>query len=106
MAVNDLTDAATFAHLLKYDSTHGRYPGEIEHADDRLIGDGMEITIYSERDPGKLPWGDASVGFVVESTGFFTERDAAAKQLQGGAKRVIISASGEGNLRTIVVGIK
>ena len=92
VAVNDLTDAKTLAHLLKYDSILGPYPGTVEQSDGGLRVDGKELKVLAERDPGALPWGDLGVDVVIESTGFFTKRDDAAKHLAGGAKKVIISA--------------
>lgn len=105
VAVNDLTDAGTLAHLLKYDSTHGRYPGDVSAGDGSLIVDGREIKVLSERDPGDLPWGDLGARIVVESTGFFADKGGASKHLIGGAERVIISAPAKGDLPTVVMGI-
>lgn len=105
VAVNDLTDAGTLAHLLKYDSTHGKYPGDVSAGDNSLIVDGKEIKVLSERDPGALPWGDLGAKIVVESTGFFADKDGASKHLTGGAERVIISAPAKGDLPTVVLGI-
>ena len=95
VAVNDLTDAETLAHLLKYDSILGRFPGEVALGDGSISVDGNEIKVLSERDPADLPWGDLGVDVVIESTGFFTKRDDAAKHLAAGAKKVIISAPGD-----------
>src|SRR5262245_18374917 len=92
VAVNDLTDPATLAHLLKYDSILGRFPGKVEAGEGAISVDGTEIKVLSERDPAALPWGDLGVDVVIESTGFFTARDDAAKHLSAGAKKVIISA--------------
>src|SRR5512146_1309309 len=92
VAVNDITDPATLAHLLKYDSTYGPFPGPVEVSDGALVVDGKEVQVLAERDPGALPWGDLGADVVIESTGFFTNRDAAAKHLSAGAKKVIISA--------------
>jgi glyceraldehyde 3-phosphate dehydrogenase len=107
VAVNDLTDTATLAHLLRYDSVHGRYPGMVEARGEKLVVDGDEIRVLSERDPAALGWGDLGVDIVIESTGIFTERDKAAKHLEAGAKKVIISAppKGEKPVRTIVYGV-
>ena len=105
VAVNDLTDAGTLAHLLKYDSTHGRYPGDVSSRDNSLAVDGKEIKVLSERDPSTLPWGDLGAEIVVESTGFFADKDGASKHLEGGARRVIISAPAKGDLPTVVLGI-
>src|SRR5918912_535893 len=92
VAVNDITDNATLAHLFKYDSILGPYPGEVEVRGDSLIVDGKEIKVFEERDPAKLPWSDLGVEVVLESTGFFTKRDDAAKHLEAGAKKVVILA--------------
>ncbi len=105
VAVNDLTDAPTLAHLLKYDSTHGRYPGKVEHKEHALVVDGRTLTVHSERDPSKLPWSEDGADIVIEATGFFTDKEGAAQHLKGGAKRVIISAPGKGDLPTVVMGI-
>src|SRR5215207_3244869 len=105
VAVNDLTDAKTLAHLLKYDSILGPYPGTVEQTDGGLRVDGKELKVLAERDPGALPWGDLGVDVVIESTGFFTKRDAAAKHLAGGAKKVIISAPATEPDATVVLGV-
>ena len=105
VAVNDLMDVATIAHLLKYDSTQGRFPGEVSSTDDALVVDGKEIKVLSERDPADLPWGDLGVELVVESTGFFTDLESAGKHIQGGASRVMISAPAKGDVPTVVMGI-
>jgi glyceraldehyde 3-phosphate dehydrogenase len=105
VAVNDLTDAATLAHLLKYDSVHGRYPGTIELSDNGLVVDGDEIRVLSERDPAALPWKELEVDIVIESTGFFTEHAAASKHIAAGAKKVVISAPAKNEDITIVLGV-
>ncbi len=105
VAVNDLTDTATLGHLLKYDSILGRFPGEVTVGDDSLTVDGSEIKVLSERDPGDLPWGDLGVDVVIESTGFFTKRDDAAKHLSAGAKKVIISAPATDPDVTVALGV-
>ncbi len=105
VAVNDLTSASTLAHLLRYDSVHGRYPGTVEVSDEGLIVDGDTIRVLSERDPAQLPWGDLDVDVVVESTGLFTKREAAAKHLEAGARKVIISAPAKEEDITIVLGV-
>jgi glyceraldehyde 3-phosphate dehydrogenase (phosphorylating) len=92
VAVNDLTDAETLAHLLKYDSVHGRYPGSVSTGEGGLVIDGTDVAVLSERDPAALPWKDMGVELVVESTGFFTKREGAAKHLGAGARKVLISA--------------
>ena len=92
VAVNDLTDAATLAHLLEYDSIHGRFPGQVEAGDANISVNGKSINVLSERDPAQLPWGDLGVDVVIESTGLFASRDKAAAHLQAGARKVVISA--------------
>ncbi len=104
-AVNDLTDAKTNAHLFKYDSTYGRYPGSVEADGDSMSVDGNQIAVVAERDPAKIPWGDFGVDIVVESTGVFTDAPKAAGHLQGGAKKVVISAPASGEDMTIVLGV-
>ena len=105
VAVNDLTDTRTLAHLLKYDSVHGRFPGEVAARGDGVAVDGRSIKVLSEKDPAKLPWKDLGVDLVLESTGRFTDRDQAALHLAGGAKRVIISAPAKKEDITIVYGV-
>jgi glyceraldehyde 3-phosphate dehydrogenase len=105
VAVNDLTDNDTLAHLLKYDSILGPYPGKVTVTGDGLAVDGKEIKVLEERDPGKLPWGDLGVDVVIESTGFFTDREKAAAHLDGGAKKVVISAPGKKEDLTVVLGV-
>lgn len=105
VAVNDLTDSSTLAHLLRYDSVHGRYPGTVDVSDDGLVVDGDEIRVLSERDPAKLPWKELGVDVVIESTGHFRDRDGANKHIEAGAKKVIISAPGKKEDITIVLGV-
>jgi glyceraldehyde 3-phosphate dehydrogenase len=105
VGINDLTDAKTSAHLLKWDSVHGPYPGTVEADGDAIVVDGKRIPVSKERDPAKLPWKQLGAQIVVESTGIFTERDAAAKHLEAGAERVIISAPAKGPDATIVLGV-
>ncbi|HAT1611499.1 TPA: type I glyceraldehyde-3-phosphate dehydrogenase [Raoultella planticola] len=106
VAINDLTDSKTLAHLLKYDSLLGTLPVEVEAADGELSVDGQPVIVYSERDPARIPWRDAGVDIVIEATGFFTEREKAAVHIHsGGAKRVIISAPGKNDDLTIVMGV-
>jgi glyceraldehyde 3-phosphate dehydrogenase len=106
VAVNDLTDPATLAHLLKYDSILGPYPGSVVvRGDDAIEVDGAELKVLAERDPGALPWGDLGVDVVIESTGLFTNREAAAKHLEQGAKKVIISAPATDPDATVVLGV-
>jgi glyceraldehyde 3-phosphate dehydrogenase len=105
VAVNDLTDNETLAHLLRYDSILGPYPGTVELSDNGLVVDGKEIIVHEERDPAQLPWGDLGVDVVLESTGFFTKRSEAAKHLAAGAKKVIISAPATDEDITVVLGV-
>ncbi|MDT8368735.1 MAG: type I glyceraldehyde-3-phosphate dehydrogenase [Longimicrobiales bacterium] len=107
VAVNDLTDASTLAHLLRYDSVHGRWKGSVEVAGDGdgLIVDGQEIRVLKERDPSALPWGELGVDIVIESTGIFRDRAAAARHLEAGARKVIISAPGKNEDVTLVLGV-
>jgi glyceraldehyde 3-phosphate dehydrogenase len=105
VAVNDLVDTATMAHLLKYDSILGRYPGGVEVDGDTIVADGDELKVLSERDPANLPWGDLGVDVVIESTGFFTKRADAAKHLEAGAKKVIISAPATEPDVTVALGV-
>ena len=105
VAMNDLGDAETMAHLLKYDSVFGRFDGEVKVTDGGFSIDGKDIKLLSERDPGNLPWGDLGVDIVIESTGFFTKRADAAKHVDGGAKKVIISAPAKDEDITVVMGV-
>jgi glyceraldehyde 3-phosphate dehydrogenase len=105
VAVNDLTDARTLGHLLKYDSILGAYPGSVEVQDDRLVVDGEELRVLAERDPAALPWGELGADVVIESTGLFTDRENAAKHLSGGAKKVVISAPAAGPDVTVALGV-
>ena len=105
VAVNDLADTKTNAHLFKYDTNYGVYPGQVEATDDGIRIGGSTVAVLSERDPSKLPWGDLGVGVVVESTGFFTDAGKASGHLEGGADKVIISAPAKGEDITIVLGV-
>ncbi len=105
VAANDLTDSATLAHLLRYDSVHGRYPGTVEVSGNGLIVDGDEIRVTTEKEPGALPWKDMEVDLVFEATGRFTKRADAARHLEAGARKVIITAPGKGEDLTIVMGV-
>jgi glyceraldehyde 3-phosphate dehydrogenase len=105
VAVNDLTDTKTNAHLLKYDSTYGRFPGEVEATADTLIVNGRHVKVISQRDPAQIPWRDLGVEIVIESTGLFTDAAKAGAHLQGGAKKVIISAPAKGEDLTMVLGV-
>jgi len=105
VAVNDLTDAKTNAHLFKYDSNYGVYPGKVEAQEGSIIIDGRKIKVIAERDPAQIPWRDFGVDIVIESTGLFTEAGKAASHFQGGAKKVIISAPAHGEDISIVLGV-
>ena len=105
VCINDVTDAKTLAHLLKYDSCYGRFNGEVEAREDAIIVDGKEIKITAVRNPAELPWKELGVEVVLESTGLFTKRDDAAKHLEAGAKKVIISAPATDEDITIVMGV-
>ena len=105
VAINDLTDVNTLAHLFKWDSVHGKFQGEIEVRDGKLVVNGDVINVYSERDPANLPWASLNVDTVVESTGVFRDRDGAGKHITAGAKRVVISAPAKGDITTVVLGV-
>jgi len=105
VGVNDITDTKTLAHLLTYDSVHGRFPGTVEARSDALLVNGREIKVSAIKEPEKLPWKDLGVQLVLESTGRFTDRDNAAKHLAAGAKKVVISAPAKGEDITIVMGV-
>jgi glyceraldehyde 3-phosphate dehydrogenase len=105
VAVNDLTDTRTLAHLLRYDSVHGRYPGSVDTDADGLVVDGDKIKVLSEKDPAALPWKTLGVDVVLESTGRFTDKETASKHLAAGAKNVVISAPAKGEDITIVMGV-
>ncbi len=105
VAVNDITDAATLAHLLKYDSIYGRFPGSVEARDDAIVVDGNEVKVLAERDPAALPWGELGAEVVIESTGLFRQREDAVKHLESGAKKVIISAPAGDPDVTVALGV-
>ncbi len=106
VAINDLTDNATLAHLLKFDSAHGKFNGTVESTEDALIVNGTEIKAFSERDPSKLPWGDLGVDLVLECTGIFRNKEKAGLHIKAGAKDVVISAPAKGEgVQTIVLGV-
>jgi glyceraldehyde 3-phosphate dehydrogenase len=105
VAINDLTDVKTLAHLLKYDSIHGKFAGKIETTDDSIVVNGKPVKVYSAKDPASLPWKDMGVDVVIESTGIFTDKEGAGKHIQAGAKKVIISAPATGGVKTIVLGV-
>lgn len=105
VAVNDLTDVKLLAHLLKYDTSHGKFPGTIVQQDDKIIVNDQEILFLSERDPQKLPWGELQVDVVIESTGRFTQKEAAQAHITAGAGKVLITAPATGGVKTVVVGV-
>lgn len=105
VAINDLTSPAVLAHLLKYDSAQGRFDADVKATQDAIIVNGDEVKIYAQRDPAQIPWGSHGVDVVIESTGFFTDKDKAAAHLKAGAKRVVISAPATGDLKTIVYNV-
>jgi glyceraldehyde 3-phosphate dehydrogenase len=105
VAVNDLTDNATLAHLLRYDSVHGPYPGTVELTDDGLRVDGDDLKVFAERDPANLPWKELGVDIVIEATGIFRDRASASKHLDAGARKVIITAPAKNEDVTVVLGV-
>ncbi len=105
VAINDLTDHATLAHLLKYDSVMGVYGKDVRVGDKGIVVDGQEVTIFNHRNPADIPWGALGAEYVVESTGFFADSEKASAHIEAGAKKVIISAPAKGNLKTIVMGV-
>ncbi|MFZ2488011.1 MAG: type I glyceraldehyde-3-phosphate dehydrogenase [Anaerolineae bacterium] len=105
VAINDLFDAPTNAHLLKYDSNYGRFPGTVEVKDGNLVVNGREVRVFAEKDPANIPWGQLGVDIVIESTGVFTDASKASSHIKGGAKKVIISAPAKGEDITIVMGV-
>jgi glyceraldehyde 3-phosphate dehydrogenase len=105
VAINDLTSAATLAHLLKYDSAQGRFGKEVTATEDSIIVEGKEIKIYAQRDPKELPWGELDVDVVLECTGFFADKEKASAHFTAGAKKVVISAPATGDLKTIVFSV-
>ncbi len=105
VAINDLTDPKTLAHLLKYDSAQGRFEQDIKHTDSSIVVNGDDIKIYSQKDPSQIPWGEHDVDVVVECTGFFTDKEKAEAHIQAGAKRVVISAPATGDLKTVVFNV-
>ena len=105
VAINDLTDVATLAHLLKFDSIHGRFDGEVSVSNGQLVVNGQEVHITAERNPADLPWGELKIDVVVESTGVFTSAEKAGLHLEAGAGKVVISAPAKGEMKTIVLGV-
>ncbi|HZF64481.1 MAG TPA: type I glyceraldehyde-3-phosphate dehydrogenase [Chitinophagaceae bacterium] len=105
VAVNDLTSPAVLAHLLKYDSAQGRFEGEVKSTENSIIVNGEEVKIYAQKDPAQIPWGEHGVDVVIESTGFFTDKEKAESHIKAGAKRVVISAPATGDLKTVVFNV-
>ncbi len=105
VALNDLTDTKTLAHLLKYDSVHGIFNGQIDYDENNLIVDGRKIKVFAERDPEKLPWKEEEIDIVVESTGFFTRMNDCKKHIKAGAKKVLLSAPPKDDVPTFVIGV-
>ncbi len=106
VAVNDLTDTRTLAHLFKYDSIHGTFKGDVSHGEDHLVLGGRKVKAFSERDPGALPWGDLGVDVVIESTGLFLTREKASAHLKAGARKVVLSAPAkDGDIKSVVLGV-
>lgn len=105
VAINDLTSPAVLAHLLKYDSAQGRFEGEVKSTENSIVVDGTEVKIYAQKDPAQIPWGTHNVDVVIESTGFFTDKDKAQAHIKAGAKKVVISAPATGDLKTVVYNV-
>src|ERR671932_1913157 len=105
VAVNDITDTRTLAHLFEYDSILGPFPGDVEATENAVVIDGRELRVFSERDPAALPWSDVGAEVVIESTGLFTDRENAAKHIEAGAKKGIISAPATGEDVTVALGV-
>ena len=105
VAINDLTSPTVLAHLLKYDSAQGRFDANVSATDDSIVVNGETVKIYAQKDPAQIPWGNHGVDVVIESTGFFTDKDKAAAHLTAGAKRVVISAPATGDLKTVVFNV-
>jgi glyceraldehyde 3-phosphate dehydrogenase len=105
LAINDLTSPKTLAHLLKYDSVHGRFNGTVDSTEDSIVVNGKKIRIYAEKDPANLPWASLGIDVVLESTGIFTNPEGAGKHIQAGAKKVVISAPAKGDIVTVVLGV-
>ncbi|MEO1945390.1 MAG: type I glyceraldehyde-3-phosphate dehydrogenase [Candidatus Thioglobus sp.] len=105
VGINDLTDVETLAHLLKFDSSHGRFNSDVKVEGGNIVIDGSQIKVFSEREPSKLPWGSMNVDVVIESTGVFRSAESASAHINAGAKKVIITAPGSGDMKTVVIGV-
>ena len=105
VAINDLTNPATLAHLLKYDSAQGRFEEKVTHTENAIVVNGHEIKVHAQKDPAQIPWGSHDVDVVIESTGFFADKDKAEAHIKAGAKRVVISAPATGDLKTVVFNV-
>ena len=105
VAINDLTSPKQLAHLLKYDSSQGRFNTEVKHTDNSIIVNGEEIKIYAQRDPAQIPWGADDVDVVIESTGFFADKEKASAHIKAGAKKVVVSAPATGGVKTVVFNV-
>ncbi len=105
VAINDLTTPTVLAHLLKYDSAHGRFDQKVTSTENAIIVDGHEIKIYAQKDPAQIPWGQHNVDVVIESTGFFADKEKAQAHITAGAKRVVISAPATGEIKTVVFNV-
>src|SRR6478609_4872979 len=105
VAINDLTSPKVLAHLLKYDSAQGRFDADVKSTDDSILVNGDAVKIYAQKDPAQIPWGEHGVDVVIESTGFFTDKEKASAHLKAGAKRVVISAPGTGEMKTVVFNV-
>ena len=105
VAINDLTSPKVLAHLLKYDSAQGRFDGDVSSDENSIVVNGEEVKIYAQKDPAQIPWGDHEVDVVIESTGFFTDKEKAEAHLTAGAKKVVISAPATGDLKTVVFNV-
>ncbi len=105
VAINDLTDTKTLAHLLKYDSVHGQLHMKVEHTSDKLIVGGKEIKVFSQKDPSQLPWGNLGIDLVLECTGIFRDREKMSLHIKAGARKVLLSAPASGDIKTIVLGV-
>src|SRR5882672_2230037 len=105
VAINDLTSPKVLAHLLKYDSAQGRFDADVKSTEDSIVVNGDSVKIYAQKDPAKIPWGNHAVDVVIESTGFFADKDKSAAHIKAGARKVVISAPATGDLKTIVFNV-